>query len=169
MPFLHFLSYLYSDGSVAEEIFINLDPPTAEAYSALIQGMAKYYQVDKAWELFEEAQKKGFIINVNAYNSILNVTNFLKESYELRWDFIMDLLSDMNRAQIKPNLGTLNAVLHTLSTMGAGQNTRDNTLKILSEFKKIGVTPSLGSWYYVLITFCKERKCLFNNYIDIKY
>ncbi|GJQ75501.1 hypothetical protein Trydic_g17588 [Trypoxylus dichotomus] len=26
-----------------------------------------------------------------------------------------------------------------------------------TEFKKIGIEPSLGSWYYVLNTFCKER------------
>lgn len=118
--------------------------------------MAKYYQVERAWELFEESQKKGFILTVDAYNALLNVTNFLKENHELRWNFIVNLLSDLNRLQIKPNLGTLNAVLYSLSTMG--QNAKDQALKVLREFREIGIEPSLGSWYYVLITFCKESK-----------
>ncbi|XP_030751903.1 protein PTCD3 homolog, mitochondrial [Sitophilus oryzae] len=148
---------IWKDGHVAEEIFISIDNPTAEAYSAIIQGMAKYFQVDRANHLFEEAQQKGLVLNIDTYNSLIRVANFLKEGYELRWTYVINILQAINSAGIKPNLGTLNAVLHTLSTMGTSQNVKDLTLKTLRQFKDLGIEPCLGSWYYVLITYCKER------------
>lgn len=148
----------FRDGSFAEEIFIGLENPSAENYSALIQGMAKYYQVDRAWQLFEEAQQKELVLSAETYNALIKVVNFLKEDYEMRWSLTVTLLSDMNKLLIKPNIGTLNAVLYALSTMGSSKTTRDTVLKVLKEFKMLGIEPSLGSWYYVLITFCKERK-----------
>lgn len=120
--------------------------------------MCKYYQSDRAWELFQEAQQKGIILNIEAYNGLIRVSNFLKENYDLRWTFIMDLLTAIKTAKLKPNLRTLNAVLESLSLLGVSRNTKNLTLQILTEFKKIGVEPALSSWYYVLNTFCKERK-----------
>ncbi|KAK9685760.1 hypothetical protein QE152_g37695 [Popillia japonica] len=69
----------------------------------------------------------------------------------------MDLLTAIKTAKLKPNLRTLNAVLESLSLLGVSRNTKNLTLQILTEFKKIGVEPALSSWYYVLNTFCKER------------
>lgn len=148
----------FSDGSFAEEIFIGIENPTSENYSALIQGMAKYYQVNRAWQLYEEAQQKGLVLSVEVYNALIKVVNFLKESYEMRWSLILSFLSEMDKFNIKPNLGTLNAILSSLSTMGTSKNTRDLVLKVLKEFQNLGIEPSLGSWYYVLITYCKESK-----------
>lgn len=120
--------------------------------------MTKYYQVDRAWQLFEEAQKKGYVLSTEAYNSLIRVVNFLKEDYEMRWALIGNLLSDMNKMFVKPNIYTLNAILYSLSTMGSSKSTKDVAFKVLKEFKGLGIEPSLGSWYYILITFCKERK-----------
>lgn len=75
---------LCRDGGLAEDIFNSIENPTAEAYSALIQGMAKYNQASRAFHLFEEAQSKGLELNVNAYNAIIGAANFLKEGYDLR-------------------------------------------------------------------------------------
>ncbi|XP_018331049.1 protein PTCD3 homolog, mitochondrial [Agrilus planipennis] len=147
----------WKDGGLAEEVFISIENPPAEAYSAIIQGMAKYYQADRAFELFEEAKGKGHILNTDVYNSIIRISPILKEGYDLRWSFVVDLLNQMSKAKLKPNLGTLNAVLRVLSTMGGGKLVKENVLKTLAEFKNLGVEPSLASWYYVLIAFCKDR------------
>lgn len=69
---------------MAEEIFISIDNPTSETYSAIIQGMAKFNQVARAHHLFEEAQSKGIALNINTYNAIIKASNFLKENYDLR-------------------------------------------------------------------------------------
>lgn len=147
------------DGSLAEEIFISIENPTAQTYSVIIQGMCKHFQVTRAWQLFEEAQQKGFVLYGDVYNSLIRVANFLKESYELRWRLVVNLLLEMNKAGLKPNLGTLNAVLQVLSTMGGSKMAKDNILKVLREFKELCIEPSLGSYYFLLITFCKEREC----------
>lgn len=151
-------TFLSRDGDFAEELFISLENPGLEAYSAIIQGMAKYYQVDRAYELFEEAQMKQIPLNTNTYNSIISVSNFIKESFDLRWSFVTNLLQQMQMNKLKPNLGTLNATLQTLSTMGNNNFVKETTLKVLAEFKACGIEPSLASWYFVLITFCKESK-----------
>lgn len=36
---------IYRLGGLADSIFTSMDPKTPEAYCAMIQGMAKYYQV----------------------------------------------------------------------------------------------------------------------------
>lgn len=147
----------WKDGCFAEEIFISIDNPGPEAYSAIVQGMTKYGQIDRAWQLFEEAQNKGHILSVDAFNSIIAVSDYLKEGYDFRWKFVLNILSSMSMAKVKPNLGTLNSILKILSTMGVGRAVKQHVLKTLSEFKTLGIEPSLASWYYVLISFCKER------------
>lgn len=120
--------------------------------------MCKHFQIDRAWQLFEEARQKGFVLSTDTYSSLVRVVNFLKESYEMRWGLVVNLLSEMNEAGLKPTLHTMNAVLQALSTMGGGKMAKDNALKTLREFKDLGIEPSLGSYYYLLITFCKERE-----------
>ncbi|XP_066247105.1 small ribosomal subunit protein mS39 [Euwallacea similis] len=147
----------WKDGSVAEEVFKSIENPNAEAYSAIIQGMAKFNQSSRAYQLFEEAQQKGLNLDVNAYNSIIKVSHFLKEGYDLRWAFVINMLQNIKQAGLKPNLGTLNSVLYILSTMGSSKMVKNFTIKTLQEFKCLGIEPSLGSWYYVLTAICKER------------
>lgn len=38
--------YVYRLGGLADSIFTSMEPKTPEAYCAIIQGMAKYYQVN---------------------------------------------------------------------------------------------------------------------------
>ncbi|XP_066156302.1 small ribosomal subunit protein mS39 [Euwallacea fornicatus] len=147
----------WKDGNVAEEVFKSIENPNAEAYSAIIQGMAKFNQSSRAYQLFEEAQQKGLNLDVNAYNSIIKVSNFLKEGYDMRWAFVVNMLQNIKQAGLKPNLETLNSVLCVLSTMGNSKMVKHYIVRTLQEFKALGIEPSLGSWYYVLIAICKER------------
>ncbi|XP_022904837.2 small ribosomal subunit protein mS39 [Onthophagus taurus] len=147
----------WTDGMLSEEIFIGIENPNGEAYSALIQGMAKYYQVDRAWQLFQEAQEKNLTLNVESFNAIIGVVNLIMESYEKRWTLILDLLNRMRLLKLKPNINTLNGVLDVLGTMGTGRNIKEYALQTLAEFKQMGVEPSLGSWCLMLIIFCKDR------------
>lgn len=59
-----------------------------EAYCALIQGRAKFYQVEKAWQLYQEVLGKGLTVDVETYNSLIKIANFLRESTELRWQLV---------------------------------------------------------------------------------
>ncbi|XP_044748174.1 protein PTCD3 homolog, mitochondrial [Coccinella septempunctata] len=156
----------WKDGDFAEEIFISIKEPKAETYSAIIQGMAKYYQIERATQLFEEAKQKGFILSTDTYNAMIEAGNLLKENYDMRWAYIVQLLSEMHEKKIKPNLGTLNAVLYCLSLMGI-KFSRESALKVLSEFKNLGIEPSLASWNFILQIFYKDNAPLSSIMFDI--
>lgn len=156
----------WRDHDLAEQLFAEIEPKDSRSFSTIIRGMAKFFQVEKAWALFHDAQNRGIVLDVEAYNSIINCVTFLKESAELRYDLIIELLTMMKNAHVNPNLGTLNACLNTTSMMG-GKNPRDYALSILAEFKNIGVEPSLASWHYVLQTFCKDRGPVSHVIVDI--
>lgn len=135
--------------------------------------MIKFGQIERGWQLFEEAETKGLLLSTDTYSSIIGATSFLKEGYDLRWIFMCDMLTVMVKANIKPNLLTLNEILKTLSTMGSGKIVKHNALKTLAEFRALGIEPCLTSWYYILIIFCKERKFeilqrIIYNYINGK-
>jgi pentatricopeptide repeat domain-containing protein 3 len=64
----------------------------------------------------------------------------------------------MSKQNIAPNVGTLNAVLEAVSNMGPQKHVKTYALRALSELRRVGVQPSLASYYFLLITFCKESE-----------
>lgn len=147
----------WKDFELAEQIFHEIEDKKSEHYCALIRGMAKYFQVEKAWALYQETVEKGILLDTNTFNSLLQIASFLKESYEMRWDLVCEVLTTMKTQGLKPNIGTMNAILQTITTIGGYNHPRTYALKTLSEFKKLGIEPSLASWYYMLAIFCRER------------
>ncbi|XP_062552452.1 small ribosomal subunit protein mS39 [Armigeres subalbatus] len=147
----------WKDLELAEQIFHEIEDKKPMHYCAVIRGMAKYFQVEKAWALYQETVDKGIQLDTNTFNSLLQIASFLKESYEMRWDLVCEVLTAMKNQNLKPNIGTLNAILYTITTIGGYNHPRNYALKTLSEFKKLGIEPSLASWYYMLAIFCRER------------
>jgi len=64
----------------------------------------------------------------------------------------------MSKQNITPDIGTLNAVLESVSSMGPYTYIKTYALRALAEFRHIDVQPSLASYYFLLITFCKESE-----------
>lgn len=160
----------WRDHDLAEQMFAEIEPKDSKAFSTIIRGMCKHFQVEKAWAFFNDATARNLELDVETFNSVINVVNFLKESTEMRYELILELLSHMRTSKIEPNLGTLNACMSSISVMGtkAGlANPRDYALQILSEFKTVEIEPSLATWYFVLQTFCKDRGPVSHVLIDI--
>jgi pentatricopeptide repeat domain-containing protein 3 len=157
----------WKDNELAEQIFAEMKEKTPAAYSAIIRGMCKYFQVEKAWALYDESVSKSIGMDVDTYNLLLSVASFLKEKSDMKWELIQEIFTAMKNQKLKPNLGTLNSTLHTISTIGNYRQSRDFALKVLAEFKGLGIEPSLGSWYYILIIFCKERGPVSHVLVDI--
>jgi pentatricopeptide repeat domain-containing protein 3 len=156
----------WKDGGLAETVFDSFEVKDSKAYSTIIRGMCKFYQVERAWALLNDALAKNIPVDVECYNSILNVSNFLKESTELRWEFVQEILKLMKDQNIQPNLGTLNGALNAVRLMG-GKQIREYCLAVLAEFKPLNIEPSLASWAFVLQTFCRERGPVSHILIDI--
>ncbi|CAH0628727.1 unnamed protein product [Chrysodeixis includens] len=144
-------------GGLAEQIFQSLEPKTAEAYCAIIQGMAKYYQAERAHMLASEAIEKGFQLSTSVFNSLLGCVGFLREGTQLRIEALKSTLAQMNEQGITPNTETLSACLKSISAWGGGKNLQQIALQVTAEFRKLGIEPGLAAYYYLLCVFCKER------------
>ena len=106
-------------------------------------------------------------MDTDTYNSIISNVNFLKENIDQRWDMCKELLQQMKQQQLKPNLATMNSLLECISTFGNYKLARNSALQVLAEFKNLGISPSLGTYYYVLIIFCRERGPISHVIVDI--
>lgn len=149
-------------------MFISVDNPDSKAYSAIIQGMAKYGQVNRALELFEEATLKGFKLNTDTYNSIIKCTPTLRENNQKRLDFLIKILNQLNENGLKPNTGTFNASIEVLSLCKTDRLCRSYIFKFLREFKELGIEPSLATYYSILTAFYREG-CRFTLMETVSY
>ncbi|CAG0882465.1 unnamed protein product [Darwinula stevensoni] len=147
----------WRDGGLAEDVFASMKEKSSKAYCTLMRGMAKYYQAERAWNMYQEAAGKEVEIDVGTFNSLILITRSLKDSEELTWEVLMDLLHDMKRRGLQPNADTLNGILECLSTIGSWPLAKEKALATLSEFKHIGCEPSLASFYFLLLIFCRDR------------
>lgn len=156
----------WKDNDTAEQLYFEIEPKTPQTYACIIRGMCKYYQVEKAYAIFQDCLANNVKLDVESFNSILNVVRFIKESADMRWTLMLDLLKTMKEKGINPNLGTLNACLNSISEMGT-KNAKDYSIQIMTEFKNIGIEPSLGSYYHILQTFCRDRGPVSHVLVDI--
>lgn len=106
-------------------------------------------------------------MDTTTYNSIISNVHFIKENPDQKWELCKDLLQQMRQQQLKPDLGTLNALLECISSFGNYKMGRTCALQVLSEFKKLDIELSLASYYYVLIIFCRERGPVSHVIVDI--
>lgn len=157
----------WKDNGLAENVFHSLDSPGSAAYCTLLQGMTRFHQVDRGWQLYQEMQERGIPLTRDAFNSLIRVVCYFREGHEQRWQLIQELLTVMSKQNITPNIGTLNAVLETISSMGPHTYIKNYALRALAEFRHVGVQPSLASYYFLLITFCKERGPVSSILVDI--
>ncbi|XP_067127711.1 small ribosomal subunit protein mS39 [Centruroides vittatus] len=148
---------LWRQDNLADQIFNDMKEKDAKAYCAFIQGLCKYYQANRAYSLYEEMREKNLCPNVETYNSLISICPFLKENSEARWEMVKQLLFEMAEEGLMPNLYTMNAVLDVVSRFGRIQNAKSLSLEVLAEMKHLNIVPSLGTWYYMLTIFCKEK------------
>ena len=137
-------------------------------------------QTEKAFALYEEALTKGITLDVETFNSLLAIVNFLRENPESRlqlvkvilfeqfmlvrvirklidYAWLQDILMEMSKQGLRPNIGTLNSSLESVSFLGNKRLAKQASLQLLSEFNQLGVKPSLGTYYFLLTCFCKDR------------
>lgn len=67
-------------------------------------------------------------------------------------------MSTMKQQGQAPDLGTLNAILETISTMSVNRYSQKNALEVLAEFRSLGIEPSLASYNFLLRIFCQDSK-----------
>lgn len=146
----------WKDHDLAERLFQGMEEKNSASYDAIIRGMSKYYQAEKAWLLFETAVKENIPLHVETYNALILATNFLAER-DVKWDRLVALLKTMNEQKITPNLITMNNSLATVSSV-MNRQARTYALNILAEFRRLPhIEPSLATWYFMMVIFCRDN------------
>ncbi|GFT29631.1 protein PTCD3 homolog, mitochondrial [Nephila pilipes] len=141
---------------MAEQLFKEMERDS-HAFSTMIAGASKFNDAVRATSLLAEMKEKGLSATIEAYNGLLSVVNFLKEDSELRWEYAVHFLSMMNSEGLKPNLYTMNALLELLSENARWRRSFQHSLNVLAEMRKLKIEPSLGTYYYLLTTFCSHN------------
>ncbi|GFT27880.1 protein PTCD3 homolog, mitochondrial [Trichonephila clavipes] len=140
---------------MAEQLFKEMEQDS-RAFSTMIAGASKFNNADRATSLFAELKEKGLPATTEAYNGLLSVSTYVKENSEMRWEYALQLLGMMSTEGLKPNLYTMNAMLALLSQNSRWRRSLQLSLRVLAEMRKLKIEPSLGTYYYLLTTFCSN-------------
>lgn len=139
----------WKSNGFAEELFLEFENDP-KATCAVIQGRIKYCDVNAGYDLYTNATFKGIPLNSGVYNGLISVVESLKQSDDERWKLILDFFREMNQKRIPADIDTLNSALKALARMSRLVRTEDSVFPLLSEFKRLNVEPSLGSYYFIL-------------------
>lgn len=147
----------WNEQGLADQLFDEIEPKTSATFNAIIRGKARYNQALKAHSLYKEAVEQNLLIDVTTFNYVIHTAYWLHDNSQTRWEMVCEILQTMNEKRIKPNLHTLNQIMFIVSKIGNYNQARGYCLQTLAEFNRLGIQPSLGTWYYVLSIFCRDR------------
>lgn len=148
---------MWKEQGLADQLFDEIEPKTSASYNAIIRGKARHNQSLKAHSLYKEALEQNLLLDVTTFNYVINTAYFLHDNAQTRWEMVCEILQTMNEKRIKPNLQTLHQILFIVSKTGNYNQARGYCLQTLAEFNRLGITPTLGTWYHVLTIFCRDR------------
>lgn len=120
----------------AMEIFNSLDPITDEARTTLLCGMARHNSLKKGWQQYTECKTNGVKLNVDGYNAALRCLPTLQGVAQFEKD-ASDVLQDMKKEQVRPNLDSLMAILRALHPLSQSETSQATklALSIVADFE----------------------------------
>ncbi|UJR09511.1 hypothetical protein I4U23_013749 [Adineta vaga] len=148
----------WKENGLAEQMFEELkqtatNEQKTRLYNSFASGLLKYNHIEKAMTTIEEMKQANIPIDLTTYNYLLRSTSYIKESYDMRWQFILDCLQEMKQNSIQPNLRTFNSILYTLRRCSTYERGPALALALLNEMRQCGIEPSLGSWAHLIMIF----------------
>ncbi|XP_072898319.1 small ribosomal subunit protein mS39 [Hemitrygon akajei] len=137
----------------AERIF-NLMPERNEhSFYTIIRGMVKYGAYTKAVNMYTDLLNNRMKADVHTFNALISAVPELKEAYNERIDFLLELLKQMAEQKVQPNLLTFNSALKCLRKCGS--YAKNPSLQIINEMKALKIEPSLATFDHLLGIFYK--------------
>lgn len=123
--------------------------PNAHIYIALIKGLCKVYQLDKAIKLKNEMLRKKVELDPAVYSTLISA--FFKVG---RKGEVSGLLDEMRRNGCKPDTVTYNAMIHGFCQA----KEIDSAFGALNEMEKQGCKADVISYNVILRGLCREGK-----------
>uniref|UniRef100_A0A8B9KWF2 Small ribosomal subunit protein mS39 n=1 Tax=Astyanax mexicanus TaxID=7994 RepID=A0A8B9KWF2_ASTMX len=98
----------------AERIFHIMPERTRRSYGALIRGMVKYGAYSKAFDMYTDMLNNRLTADVHIFNALITAAPEVREQIQEKWELVLNLLKQMAKQDVKPNLLTFHAVLRCL-------------------------------------------------------
>ncbi|KAK2166424.1 hypothetical protein LSH36_39g08016 [Paralvinella palmiformis] len=151
----------WKDSGPAEEVFQDMKDPTLRACCSLIKGRAKYYQVDRAYELFRELEEKGMKPDIQTYNAIIIARSLMIHKAENKAEAIKELFQKIKGQGLSPTVETFNNAFVTMTycSMADNYNAAVFVSSLLSEMYACGLEPTLATWYYIMRIVYRDNDC----------
>ncbi|KAI7693072.1 Protein PTCD3 -like protein, partial [Sarcoptes scabiei] len=154
----------------AENLFETIRPKSDRTYSAIIMGMAKHHQNERAFAYYRQAIDSNMRLNTLAFNALIDIVQDMHIESEKRWETIENLLKTMALKRLKPDLGTLNSTLRQLSRFKFWNRMMETTSKVFNELAfKFGIEPSLATYLYLLRIFYRSKNSQSSLIYDIMH
>ena len=148
----------WKENSLADQLFEELkisanNQQKSRLYNSYASGLLKYNHIEKAQAIIDEMKQSQIQFDLTTYNYLLRSTSLIKESYDARWQFVVDCLKEMKEKSIQPNLRTFNSILSTLRRCSAYEHGPTLAMKILNEMRQCSIEPSLGTWAHIIMIY----------------
>uniref|UniRef100_A0A4W3IFU6 Small ribosomal subunit protein mS39 n=1 Tax=Callorhinchus milii TaxID=7868 RepID=A0A4W3IFU6_CALMI len=154
------------DNNNAERIF-NLMPERNEhSFCTLIRGMVKFGAYTKAINMYTDLLNNRMKADVHTFNALIAAAPELKEKYNEKLDFIVDLLKQMAEQEVRPNLLTFNSVLKSFRRCGA--YAKGPSLQVVNEMKALGIGMLLCTGHLYLNCSCGGVKIFMSLFSSLQ-
>uniref|UniRef100_UPI00398ED579 small ribosomal subunit protein mS39 isoform X2 n=1 Tax=Pristiophorus japonicus TaxID=55135 RepID=UPI00398ED579 len=148
------LSVTWRENNNAERIFNLMPERNAHSLCTMIRGMIKYGASTKAINMYTDLLNNRMKADVHTFNALISAVPELKEMYNEKVDFILELLKQMAEQKVQPNLLTFNSALKSLRKCGS--IAKGLSLQIMNEMKSLNIEPSLATFDHLLGIFYKS-------------
>lgn len=116
------------------------------AYSVCVKGLVRGGRLDEALEFFlQKKDSEGYVPDTARYNTL--ICRLLRDN---RLHEVYDLLMDMNKSCIPPDIVTMNAVMCFFCKVGMV----DVALDLYNSRSEFGLSPNQMAHKYLILTLC---------------
>ena len=147
----------WQDGKLADQLFQELQSSTPSVTSVYIQALVKHFHVTRAYELYMKSCTEKLPLTLAAYNSLLEIVPFTRESAQSRHEFMIQLLEQIANASLQPSLCTFNRALAVISRSPHWKSSKNEAKRLLNEMRELSIQPNLASYYHILRIFYAEK------------
>ncbi|XP_076796018.1 small ribosomal subunit protein mS39 isoform X2 [Arvicanthis niloticus] len=139
----------------AERIFALMPEKNAHSYCTMIRGMVKHRAYAQALDLYNKLLNNRLSADVYTFNALIEAKTFiLNETFEEKWNDILDLLKHMVAQKVKPNLQTFNTILKCLRKFYSFGKLQ--AVQILREMRHIGIGSSIKMQSLIIYDIMNE-------------
>uniref|UniRef100_W5KWE0 Small ribosomal subunit protein mS39 n=1 Tax=Astyanax mexicanus TaxID=7994 RepID=W5KWE0_ASTMX len=136
----------WRENNNAERIFHIMPERTRRSYGALIRGMVKYGAYSKAFDMYTDMLNNRLTADVHIFNALITAAPEVREQIQEKWELVLNLLKQMAKQDVKPNLLTFHAVLRCLRR----SRHLAKVFSVFNEMKALGIAPSLATYNLIL-------------------